>query len=583
MEPLPTSAVTTSWNWRDRTALAGLALVGWATRLPSLDRVALNPDESQYESTAAYLLSSDLSAFAIPHTMPGTFAFYEGMARVFGPYPMLEVRVAMMLIVIGLSWMIYSLVREEAGLWSGVAAGLVVPLWSVFFEGLSANREWFCNVLLIAGMGLFLRGFGRRERRGDVALLLSGVFCGAALWFKLQAVVMVLPVAVFCVWRVVGNDGRAAALRALGLYVCGGVAIGLAGMLPFVAEGTLGSYLGSVWIDLWGYAGAGRVAADGSDWSLVDRFYTGIPGRPLLLAVYGFGLLTLGSMAYRTISRRDTGWPIVARPAAQLFVLALLAAMGCVSMGARFFGHYYLFLVPPVAVLLGLAVGLLVAGTPSRLRVFAAGSLAALLAIDRAIGWTGALSLAAWVSIVAALLLAVFALSRPRTRLPLTLGVWIGVEVVFVGLATIGLLHPPSAPDPDHRYREISAALYQRSHPGDRLFVWGWAPEIYSLTQLTPASQFTVSTYLVDDTGPSTEASFIDPGYERLLMDELRVATPRFVVDASRRSWTMARAGDASAYDLERYPAFELNRYLERHYHAVGAFGGCVLYERLAP
>jgi hypothetical protein len=176
--------------------------------------------------------------------------------------------------------------------------------------------------------------------------------------------------------------------------------------------------------------------------------------------------------------------------------------------------------------------------------------------------------------------LLVFGLSRPAVRLGRAAAGILALEVVFLGVYVVPLLAPPSAPYAGHHFASLTRAIAERSRPSDRLFVWGWAPEVYSLTRLTPASQLVISMYVVDDTLPRPTTSAIDPRYEKQLMDELRASEPRFIVDASSRSWTMVASGDPWIYALERYPEFELNRYLERHYRAVGRFDGSVLYER---
>ena len=142
------------------------------------------------------------------------------------------------------------------------------------------------------------------------------------------------------------------------------------------------------------------------------------------------------------------------------------------------------------------------------------------------------------------------------------------------------LTAPRSAPYPGKDFTTLTQEILGRSQPTDRLFVWGWAPEVYSLTRLTPASQFVNSMYLVNDTRPEPVTFAIDSGYEGQLMDELRAVEPRFIVDASSRSWTMVASGDPSLYSLRRYPDFALNGYLASHYRRVGRFDGSVLYER---
>lgn len=569
-----------AWDWRDVAAIVILVLVCWATRLPSMDRVALNPDESQYEATAAYLLAEDLSAFSIPHTSPGTYSFYKAVAWIFGPYSMFEVRLAVLLMVVGISLLIYRMVREASSPVCGLAAGLVVALWSLYFEGLTANREWFCSALLVGGMFLFLRGLDGRGTRADLALITSGVLCGAALGFKLHAGLLVLPPVLLCLWLAWVGADRTAKVRALALYALGGLLVTLAGMLPFALAGSLDSYLRSIVIDLFGYAAA--VEPTGATrWSFLGRFFFGIPGRPLLLAVYGFAGLVLWAVARRAGRGRETAQTLLRSPLARIFTLYLGVAVVTITIGDRFFGHYYLFLVPPVAVLFGLATRwLTMPAARSRLAGASAAVYLVLLLLDRAFSWPSVVQVGSVVYLVGLGLLLLYGLSRPSARLATAVGGILALEIVFLGVHASTLMTPPSAPYAGHDFRAVTRAIDERSEPADRLFVWGWAPEVYSLTRLTPASEFVISMYLVNDTGPEPQASAIDPDYERQLMDELNAVEPRFIVDASSRSWTMVASGDPWLYTLQRYPDFALNRYLASHYRRVGRFDGSALYER---
>ena len=85
---------------RDGLCFLVLAVTCLLLRVPSLDRVSLNPDESQYEATASYLAATGSSAF-LPYGTPGTFLVFKIMTQLFGPYPMFEVRVLVQLICLG--------------------------------------------------------------------------------------------------------------------------------------------------------------------------------------------------------------------------------------------------------------------------------------------------------------------------------------------------------------------------------------------------------------------------------------------------------------------------------------------------
>ena len=68
----------------DALCILALTVLCLLLRLPGLGRLALNPDESQYEATAAYLLASGASAFELPHTSGGSFALWKLVSWIFG-------------------------------------------------------------------------------------------------------------------------------------------------------------------------------------------------------------------------------------------------------------------------------------------------------------------------------------------------------------------------------------------------------------------------------------------------------------------------------------------------------------------
>jgi hypothetical protein len=142
---------------------------------------------------------------------------------------------------------------------------------------------------------------------------------------------------------------------------------------------------------------------------------------------------------------------------------------------------------------------------------------------------------------------------------------------------------PRSLPHHPLGFERLSAELERRAAPGSRLFVWGWLPELYSLTRMEPASHFTVCQYVVDDYVADPARARLNEEMAALLMRDLEARPPDLVVDASARSWTMVGSGDPWLYDLERYPGFELAEHLERSYERVGTRDGCVLWQRRVP
>ncbi len=139
----------------------------------------------------------------------------------------------------------------------------------------------------------------------------------------------------------------------------------------------------------------------------------------------------------------------------------------------------------------------------------------------------------------------------------------------------------PSLPYHPGGFARLNGEIQSRAEPGDRLFVWGWLPELYTLTRLEAASRFSISQFVVGDLGAARFEPRIDPLHGERLMRDLEARRPRFIVDAWRSSWTMQGSGDPWLYDLRLYPDFELVALLREGYRHVGTFDGCLLYVRV--
>ena len=120
----------------DLACVALLALACLCVRLPALDEIALNPDESQYEGSASYLVATGTSAFEYPYGSVYTVAVYKLVASIFGPYSMLQVRVLVLLTCLGITVLLYGLVRSQTNRWCG--------LMSMIWKTRTSTPWYFC-------------------------------------------------------------------------------------------------------------------------------------------------------------------------------------------------------------------------------------------------------------------------------------------------------------------------------------------------------------------------------------------------------------------------------------------------------
>ncbi len=137
---------------------------------------------------------------------------------------------------------------------------------------------------------------------------------------------------------------------------------------------------------------------------------------------------------------------------------------------------------------------------------------------------------------------------------------------------------PTTMAHSEYDFAALTKYFEREKRPGDRLFVWGWAPEIYSLTRLEAASHITFCQYVANDLKGVPNRPVLNEEWAGVLMNELETTRPRFIVDASRVSWFET---ERWIYELRNYPDFELNALLQRDYRQVARVDDCPIWERL--
>jgi hypothetical protein len=199
--------------------------------------------------------------------------------------------------------------------------------------------------------------------------------------------------------------------------------------------------------------------------------------------------------------------------------LWLFSAAISVAVGLRFFGHYYLQLTPPLA------------------------------------------------------LLAAIALSRSSHRaVRATIAVAIVSGVMF---SAAGYFLKPFGPEPE--YQPVSRYLASHTSLDDRVLVWGNVPEIYWASGLRPASRFIATTSLVAEYHPGREEavrpSDVDPRIWRWFFRDIKKHAPKYIVDTAP-----AQIRSADEVPMSNYPRLE--RYLQKNYQFDRTIDSIDLYVR---
>ncbi|MBA0052052.1 glycosyltransferase [Streptomyces sp. AJS327] len=388
--------------------LPTLAALTVITRLPSFARTLWNPDEGFVATQARQLADGGVLYDTVVDRKPPLLPWlYQGAFALFGADSLWPLRVVAIVAVLLGAVLIASMGRHRWGAVGGWSAGVLFVLVSVGLnpeDTQAASFGLFMMVWTVLAMWCAERGHWAA----------AGLALAGAVLTKQTGGAVLLPM-LFVLWR--SRAGWVAAARLLAgsalPVLAVAVAYGPATFLYWMATGS-GSYAS--------VKGAGTLA-------LVRAVGS---GALLVLALLPV-LCALGYVLARR--RRELG------PMADLLVWLGASAMA-VTVGFQFFGHYFLQLVPALALI-------------------GAGALAAL--------------------------------SARRV-----MAVLAATAVIASGYMGWGFLADRTELDHAHR---VALAVRDRTAPDEPVLLWGMHPEGYWLAQRPPASRYLTAGFLTNFSG----------------------------------------------------------------------------------
>jgi hypothetical protein len=454
-------------------------------RLPAFFVQVFNSDETFIATQAEvindggtlYKQAADRKPPLVPYLYAATFA-------IVGSTALWSVRIVGMFAVIATAMMLAFEARRRYGLKAAWYAGILFVLSSVAFapqDGQAANFEIFMLPLMTASFLFAVRGKSSA----------SGVAAAGATLAKQTGALVLLPVA-YLLLRKRGPRGVLAA--AVGFVV----PIGVVALL--VGPG-----------DLWFWA----VQGNGS--------YFGLGSA----SAYVLGLFAVMTVAFLACNlpivwSLPGAWRRRKRGVDNDLWIWLASSVLSVAVGFRFFGHYYLQLLPPLV--------LLTAG--------------ALAAHSRLVG---------------------------RVTV-------IGAAVIALGFSVLAYWVRPWADHPN--YQAISKYLDAHTADTDPIFVWGHMPEIYWGSGRPPSTRLLSSGFWVGDWGSRPEADVQadvpTPHAFQTLMHDLHTNPPKFILDTTPASFR-----GSQYHPMTEYPA--MTSFVRLGYTYIGAINEIAIYERDRP
>lgn len=356
-------------------------------------------------------------------------------------------------------------------------------------------------------------------------MILSGICCGIALFFKFQALVQVA----FVFWalgylyfRKLNRLVHSLLPGIIGFVL--GVGVVIAAVLGFLHQHhILQAFYDATWKASMTYMKEGESA--GHYWVRLGTHVGSYVAAtfPLWIA--------LGAQLFRRFSNYISGAEIK-RPIPTWIWGWFLFSIPAVLAGGRFYGHYFIQLLPPLCIIAGVTWDAW--WTRSRgYRVFIAASLIVL-----ATGWM-----------------------IPR--------VWFQEFADRFNIQNIRV------------EQKIGDYIKTHSPQDSTLFVWGVDPSIYFFSERAPATRFLWSDWLVGrlpgvvetQKGSQDTSHYINPGMWAKFLADLSAHPPLYIVDCAS-----GNLRDYGKFPIQNYPAFF--KTVQTHYTPESTIDGVTLYRR---
>lgn len=460
-----------------------LALFTILTRLPILTYPKACDDEQVYVVVAMEMVRGGRPyADAIERKPPLLFYLYDVILRLSGDYNYLALHVASVLWTLATMAVVYAIARRLFDVGTAFVAGLLYAIFMAWanYTNLAFNGELLMNLPVVAALALTFQDSRSRTRP---ELLVAGALVAVAFLLKQPSAIAGVPLVVY----VFHQDYRAR--RGVGLRgsLLHGALLGLGFAMTLLAAGFLLLRAG-ILREAWYWTVTNHANPMGpTTWF----FWHKLPLRGALFLAETLPLLWGTASSIRAGYRKTGPWEGHRAELAALVVLLSVSALGVAANG-QFNYHYFLQLIPPLA--------LLAAPTFSVL-------------------WTG--------------------MRRPGEAppapalSPVLFAGWIGTTaLLFLAVDTIGLV---LIRDP------LDSAVYVRAHSNedDRVFMWGQGTAqtgIYLDARRRPASRYIASFPLnglifgLMDPNYDTRNRIVPGAWDNLRADFAR-HPPKFIID----------------------------------------------------
>src|SRR5437667_3300908 len=326
--------VPTHRSWKFCLAVIGIILLTVVTRLPSLLHPQPIINEAVYSVVANEIVDGGRPYVdAVERKPPLLFWTYAAIFEVAGKYNWKALHVAALVWTLGTMAGLYAIGRALFDRETGLIAALLYSMFKPWARGqnLAFNGELLMNLPIVWGWAIAFRPSSSRARP---ELVFSGALLCAGFLLKQPAAIAAVPLGIYLLLP--------SYRKSRGLTRT--VSIAHAAMLTGGFFATLG--LATVILQERG------ILREAFYWTLVNPSTTHVFWKHGILLTLAFIGACLPLLIGAAIACRDRNGVWAGKSAERTALLGLVAASAVgAAAGGRFYPHYYIQMIPPLALL----------------------------------------------------------------------------------------------------------------------------------------------------------------------------------------------------------------------------------------
>jgi len=490
-----------------RLAALGIILLTVAIRLPSLLHPRPIDSEAMYSVVANEIVDGGRPYIdAVERKPPLLFWTYAAIFKVAGEFNWKALHIVALVWTLCAMGGLYVIGRElfdrNTGLVAALFYGVFQPLW--MWKTLSFDGEMVMNLPIILAWAIAFRQSSSRLRP---ELFAAGAFLGAAFLLKQPAGIAAVPLGIYLLLPSYRASRKLTRTNSI--------------IQATMLTGGFFAALGVVTIVIWKQG----ILRDAFYWTIADHDVPHVFWQKGIVITLAFLAACLPLVIGAIMACRDQSKIWAERKAEQTALFGLLAASAIgAAAGARFYPHYYVQLIPPLALL----------AAPYYARL-----------------WSRTMQPPHWIL-------------RPKVTYA-----WLAFTVVAFSIRHWTGLAPQRVPFEAGRY------LFTHSAPADMIFVWGQSPEIYLDAHRRPACRyittFPLTGYVFGGPIPGFDTrSRILPGAWITLEQDFTRHPPTYIVDVQPDP-------KSAQYPVKNFPI--LAKLLAQRYQPVAHTAEGVIYK----